>query len=190
MQKQSSVIEIRILVTFMGRREFTGRRDSKLPLMFHILAWMAFINCVHLVKINTCFSLFLLYFNKKFIFQGTKIKYLLLYKKQQLSWEGGQLFLQNHRGIRLCMGLILPQVEIGSSGRLEDYTEAQITFKDIIHCLCTFIMTFCFFISHFILSTQFPKCLEEICLIQGTNCAACSWPVDITSRLKKKELKS
>lgn len=46
-------------------------------------------------------------------------------------------------------------------GILEDCTEARIISKDIIQLTCAFIMTFCYFMSHSILSIQCSKCPQR-----------------------------
>ena len=56
-------------------------------------------------------------------------------------WRGRWLFPQKYIGVGPCKGLVLPGIWIGNFRRLEDYTEAQITPKDIIQSLCSFITT-------------------------------------------------
>lgn len=66
LQNQQLLIEVRILLPFGEEEDLLRRvlrRASELPAMFYILAWMALIICVHIVKTNTQFSSLLLYFN-------------------------------------------------------------------------------------------------------------------------------
>lgn len=74
--------------------------------------------------------------------------------------------------------------------RLEDYTKAQkIASRNIIQFLCTLIVTSCCFMSDSSFSNPFSECPKEIYIVQSTNCAVCSWPIDTTSRLEQKRIK-